>query len=294
MIAESSRHRRSVAMITVALAASMVLGVPVAIADGPENFPFGEPPFVTVSPSDNLVDGQIVAVSGTEFPPSSVVVLTQCAAEPPFPSLPTNIVCSTLVGPEIRTDASGNFGPVNVPVYEVVVQGDVFGQPRTLYCGPPTSDCDMSAEVEGVVARHRLFFGTDGPGPTTTTVPGGTTTTVAPGGSTTTTTPGGSTTTTTPGGTTTTTTPGGTTTTTVPGGTTTTTTPGGTTTTTVAGGSTTTTVAGGTTTTTVVPSNPPTPGADLGDLIRAFVSDLLASIRSLIDELLGQFGLRRF
>ncbi|HVL03269.1 MAG TPA: neocarzinostatin apoprotein domain-containing protein, partial [Acidimicrobiales bacterium] len=210
-------------MITVALAASILLGVPVASADGPENFPSGGPPFVTVSPSDNLVDEQIVAVSGTEFPPSSVVTLTQCATEPPFPSFPENSVCSTLVGgPEIRTDASGNFGPINVPVYEVVVQGDVFGQPRTLYCGPPTSDCDMSAEVDGVVARHQLFFGTDGPGTTTTTAPGGTTTTTAPGGSTTTTVAGGTTTTTAPGGSTTTTVAGGTTTTTAPGGSTTT------------------------------------------------------------------------
>ena len=52
---------------------------------------------------------------------------------------------------------------------------------------------------QGADVKHKVFWVTGcGPGPTTTTKPGGTTTTTKPGGTTTTTRPGGTTTTTTP------------------------------------------------------------------------------------------------
>lgn len=192
-------------VVALVVAATSLLGISVSSADSPENFPVGDPPFVTVSPSANLTDGQIVAVSGTDFPPSSVIVLSQCAVAPPFPASPLQQVCSTFVGPEIRTDASGNFGPINVPVNEVVAQDPISGI-RTLFCGPPTSDCTIVADVGepgGGGAGHRLFFGGEGPTVTTTTVAGGVTETTVAGGATQTTLAGGVTTTTAGGVTTT-------------------------------------------------------------------------------------------
>ena len=225
--AEMTGARRwlGIVVAVAALTAGSLLGVSAASADSPENFPLGGPPFVTVSPSSNLTDGQMVAVSGTGFPASSVIVLSQCAVAPPIPESPQQVVCSTIVGPEIRTDASGNFGPINIPVSEVVLQDSPSGL-RALSCGPPTSDCTIDADIGepggGVGARHLLFFGTQGPAPTTTIQPGGATTTIQPGGATTTIQPGGATTTIQPGGATTTIQPGGATTTVAAGGATTT------------------------------------------------------------------------
>ena len=158
-------HRRAVTIV-VAVFLGCFIGASAVGADSPENFPSGGPPFLTVSPSSGLTDGEIVAVAGTKFPPSSVIFLSQCAVAPPFPASPIDQVCSLYVGPEIRTDTSGNFGPINVPVAEVVAQDGPSGF-RTLYCGPPTSDCTITAdasELGGAVnARHRLFFGGTAP-----------------------------------------------------------------------------------------------------------------------------------
>ena len=174
MTRASSGNHRTAILVAFAVAVMVVLRASAVGGDSPERAaPFSTPgpQAVTVTPSTNLVDEQVVAISGTGYPASSVVTLEQCAVgRGPRTG---ELVCSPLVGPEIRTDAAGNFGPINIPVYDQLAQG--FPQPRVLTCGLPSSDCLMSAYTGDVGASHQLFFGSTEP-PTTTTLPPTTTT----------------------------------------------------------------------------------------------------------------------
>ena len=75
----------------------------------------GQPsPQITVDPATGLADGQTVAVSGTGFQADQDVALVECGAEvttPPF----IGATC-TYYTVSVRTDAEGNFGPVNFTV----------------------------------------------------------------------------------------------------------------------------------------------------------------------------------
>ncbi|MGH9224831.1 MAG: neocarzinostatin apoprotein domain-containing protein, partial [Acidimicrobiales bacterium] len=101
---------RSFAII-LAVAAAAVLGpISPASANGPESDPDGDPNVtLTVSPSDNLTDGQLVQVSGAGFPPNSVGGrLRMC-------NTGDSRVCTAPIG-TFATDASGSFAPVQVNV----------------------------------------------------------------------------------------------------------------------------------------------------------------------------------
>jgi len=123
----------------------------------------GKPnPQLTVVPDTGLVDGQAVAVSGTGFQPDQNIQIVECGAEvttPPF----IGATCGDYsVG--MKTDADGNFGPVNFTVTTSItgsrwVKGHYI--PATHEC-EPTADCYVHAYATTRAARSAngdLSFG---------------------------------------------------------------------------------------------------------------------------------------
>ncbi|HEX6248701.1 MAG TPA: neocarzinostatin apoprotein domain-containing protein, partial [Nocardioidaceae bacterium] len=118
--------------------------------------PLLPPPTVTVVPSTDLVDGQVVAVTGTGFLAGSWVPVFQCA-----PVEPMEYGCQFVGGVEAGPDGAVD---VRVSLYaRLMVWG---GEERVPF------DCRTSAEPCGLVvggsagprtARHVLHFDPDGP-----------------------------------------------------------------------------------------------------------------------------------
>ena len=226
---------------------------------------------VTVTPTDNLTDGQAISVTGTMSSPGFFEIRAHICkpgmdiqnsydfgyqgynCSKTSPGTGDHEIVQTLTGSE--TTASLTF---KAGIGTVTWNSEFDGSEQTLTCDA-THPCDLVTQFQ--VSGGGTYWFTapltySGSGATTTTAPAtttgpGTTTTTSPG--TTTTTASGTTTTTVPG--TTTTAPGPTTTTTSPGTTTTTTTtPSATTTSTTGPVTTTTSTTGPVTTTTTNPS----------------------------------------
>ena len=106
--------------VLCATLAFIVCIAPRASADTPETGRGTPGTFITVTPSDNLVDQQTVQVSGTGFEPMDFLTLLECSTGP----RPLCIVVGST-----QADASGNFGPVPVTLS------------RTYATDAPPADC---------------------------------------------------------------------------------------------------------------------------------------------------------
>src|SRR4051794_3076854 len=109
------RIRRYTSVVAV-VAVLAVGAVSAAFASGAESDPDGDPNVsITVSPSDNLVDGQAVSVTGTGFQTSTAGSLRVCnTAE-------ARICSAALVA--VTTSPTGNLGPINVNVPKSFTSG---------------------------------------------------------------------------------------------------------------------------------------------------------------------------
>ncbi|HUG48717.1 MAG TPA: neocarzinostatin apoprotein domain-containing protein [Candidatus Limnocylindria bacterium] len=145
-----------VRIIALGSASTLLLGVGAVHADRPEGssadgpvWRAGSPgTFITVAPSNRLVDGQTVEVSGTGFGANNTISLFQCSADVP--------VC---VAAGTTTSAGdGSFGPVSVIVSRVVAGHE---------CRLGRGDCimeaiDFASLYDGGIcclfANHHLSF----------------------------------------------------------------------------------------------------------------------------------------
>jgi len=146
-------------LILLSLVAILAAGVGAAQADRPEGdnadgpaWRAGSPgTLITVTPSDRLVDGQSVQVSGTGFGANETVDLFECSSD----------VRACVARGSALSDSDGSFGPESVTVSRVV---------RDHECRLGRGDCfiegvDLSSTyvVDGVTlcclfANHHISF----------------------------------------------------------------------------------------------------------------------------------------
>jgi hypothetical protein len=177
-------------LFLVGLAATVVVAGLPAAADTPETG--GDAGVtLTVTPSDNVSDGQTVIVTGTGFPPNASGLVRQCAGAVPD--------CDTFVASIFLTSPDGSIPPVYLNAQRVITTWTT-----TYNCS--TQACSVVATAGGKSGRHHISIagaGTVVPTSTTpstipTTSPTTTATTVTTVTTTPTTIPGTVTTTTAP------------------------------------------------------------------------------------------------
>ncbi len=96
-------------------------------------------PRTTVTPATNLVDGQLVRVTGTGFAANIDVVVVQCSTDPPFPEN-----CDLGAVQFLRTDAHGNVATQYFVARKLFVgSGDTFDCATTA-CVMAVSDLDVA------------------------------------------------------------------------------------------------------------------------------------------------------
>jgi hypothetical protein len=105
VLSGTSRRRTLVlALLMVSTLAALVLAVPDrALAEPPLDFSVGKT-VMTITPSENLAETQVVTVEGSGWRPSQVVAAVQCS----YPFSPSGTVCSPVLG-TTTTDSDGNF-----------------------------------------------------------------------------------------------------------------------------------------------------------------------------------------
>jgi hypothetical protein len=157
----SARVGRKV-LVAIAL---LLLAASQAIA--PDRAGAQEAPSITVTPSTELVEGQILSVSGTGFLPSTTVYVVPCPA-----AVINGIDCDLNVLTSTQTDATGAFTTTYVARRFIV--GNVGGVPTELDCA--TDACMLGAGDAGQVrtANTPIDFADDPlPPRTLTAIPNG-------------------------------------------------------------------------------------------------------------------------
>jgi len=102
-------------------------------------------PAITVTPNTNLVDHQLVTVSGTGYAPESSVYISQCVAHPP-PG--TFEVCDYATSRDETVNANGAFTATNMALERrQVVYG--FAGFQTLDCAGLPGNCDIEVRAFG-------------------------------------------------------------------------------------------------------------------------------------------------
>ena len=115
-------------------------------------------PTLTVTPNDELLDGEPVSVTGTGFLPNSTVYIIPCPA-----GATTVPECDTSLLPDgVQTDAAGSFSADHVA--QRFIQGQIGGVPTDLDCA--VDPCVLGA---GDLGLERTAFApidfADGPVP---------------------------------------------------------------------------------------------------------------------------------
>lgn len=144
-------HRLALALLLVALAAIAGGGYAHGLGDA------GTGPSITVTPTEGLVNGQVVMVSGQGFAFPDGVHISECG--------PSGTVCKFLT--DAFTTAGGVFGPVEVHVARTF---------SGVTCGSSAPACEIVVtDGSQQTATQPVAFGT-GPSTTSTTLPSSSTT----------------------------------------------------------------------------------------------------------------------
>ncbi len=152
--------KRMYLAIAVLIASAVVTGS--ARGSGPEG---DNPPdsnrnaSITVTPSDDLAETQVVSVSGTGFAPSREVLVVESSKAwwgKDGTHDRNGMWFSKTAYLTTMSDADGNFGPV---MLEVSRTFDAYGAKGDgTYTCAPSDDCAVSAATRNTFARHHLSF----------------------------------------------------------------------------------------------------------------------------------------
>ena len=129
-------------LFVVGVAMAVLIAVVPAFGDTPES---GPDPSVTltVTPDDQLANGQTVTVTGTGFPPNSAGVIRQCGGSAAAPQCEPGIAAAFL------TTSAGDIPPTSVTVERIVDTGTT-----TFNCG--VQQCFLVATAGGRTAQHHI------------------------------------------------------------------------------------------------------------------------------------------
>ena len=129
-------------LVLAGLAMTMLLAVLPAFADTPETGT-DQSATLTVTPSDGLSDGQVVTVTGTEFPPNTAGVIRECGGTVAAPQ------CDLTVTATFVTTPAGDIPPTNVTVERIIDTGFT-----TFNCG--AQSCALVASAGGRTSQHHI------------------------------------------------------------------------------------------------------------------------------------------
>ena len=102
-------------------------------------------PAITVTPNTNLVDHQLVTVSGTGYAPESSVYISQCFAHP---AAGTYQVCDYSTSRYETVDANGAFTATNMALERRQVVYTAWGT-QTVDCAVAPGWCDIEVSASG-------------------------------------------------------------------------------------------------------------------------------------------------
>lgn len=128
---------------------SVVAAAPIAFADGQTT-----PPSISVAPSTGLDHGDVVTVTGADFPADTEVSVAQCQSTRPL----TAEWCAAEPGFTATTDATGAFaGELTIERGVTLGSGDLIDCAGRCVVGAFTADGTSSAS-EAIRFTDRLFF----------------------------------------------------------------------------------------------------------------------------------------